>query len=129
VYRLHAEPEALEWASKQLQERPRPWLAVVAGARWPTKRWPPRHFAALLGRALEDFGGTAIFLGSRDETELARRTIELLPPTLRQATLDLSAATTLLQLAAVLSLADVVIANDTGPLHLAVALGRPVVAP
>jgi ADP-heptose:LPS heptosyltransferase len=42
---------------------------------------------------------------------------------------DLTGATTLPQLAAVLSVADVLVANDTGPLHLAVALGRPVVAP
>ena len=43
--------------------------------------------------------------------------------------LDLTGQTTLPQLSAVLACADVMIANDTGPLHLAVALGRPVVAP
>ncbi len=42
---------------------------------------------------------------------------------------DFTGATSLPQLAALLSEADVLIANDTGPLHLAVALGRPVVAP
>jgi ADP-heptose:LPS heptosyltransferase len=41
----------------------------------------------------------------------------------------LTGATTLPQLVAVLAACDVMIANDTGPLHLAVALGRPVVAP
>jgi ADP-heptose:LPS heptosyltransferase len=44
-------------------------------------------------------------------------------------TLDLTEATNLQQLAAVLARADVMVANDTGPLHLAAALGRPVVAP
>ncbi len=43
--------------------------------------------------------------------------------------LDLSGLTTLPQLSAVLARADVMVANDTGPLHLAAALGRPVVAP
>ena len=42
---------------------------------------------------------------------------------------DLTGRTTLPQLAALLEHADVMLANDTGPLHLAVALGRPVVAP
>ena len=42
---------------------------------------------------------------------------------------NLAGATTLPQLAALLSQVDVLLANDTGPLHLAVALGRPVVAP
>src|SRR5207247_975729 len=44
-------------------------------------------------------------------------------------TLDLSGQTTLPQLAAILSRSDVVLANDSGPLHLAAALGRPVIAP
>jgi heptosyltransferase-1 len=43
--------------------------------------------------------------------------------------LELSGRTTLPELAAVLQLCDVMVANDTGPLHLAAALGRPVVAP
>src|SRR5260370_40925524 len=41
----------------------------------------------------------------------------------------ITGCTTLPQLAALLALADVMLANDTGPLHLAAALGRPVVAP
>jgi ADP-heptose:LPS heptosyltransferase len=44
-------------------------------------------------------------------------------------TLDLSGRTTLPELAAVLGACDAMVANDTGPLHLAAALGRPVVAP
>ena len=42
---------------------------------------------------------------------------------------NLSGRTSLPQLTALLSLADVMVANDTGPLHLAAALGRPIVAP
>ena len=71
------------------------------------------------------FGGSAIFVGGPDETALAR----LAAASLTGPTLDLTGCTSLSQLAAVLSLADLMIANDTGPLHLAVALGRPVVAP
>jgi heptosyltransferase-1 len=46
-----------------------------------------------------------------------------------QPTLDLCGQTTLPQLAAIMERADAVVANDTGPLHLAAALGRPTVAP
>jgi ADP-heptose:LPS heptosyltransferase len=60
-----------------------------------------------------------------DEAPLARAAAAALPGPSR----DLTDGTTLPQLAAVLALADVMVANDTGPLHLAVALGRPVVAP
>jgi lipopolysaccharide heptosyltransferase I len=118
-------PEAQRWAVGALQPYPRPWLCLGVGARWETKRWPPEHFAALAGRAQDRFGGTVIFVGRVDEAPLARAAAARLPG----PTLDLTEATNLQQLAAVLSLADVMVANDTGPLHLAVALGRPVVAP
>jgi ADP-heptose:LPS heptosyltransferase len=95
------------------------------GARWMTKRWPTQHFAALTAQAQRRFGGTAVFVGGTDETPLARLTAADLPGPV----CDLTGRTTLPQLAAVLSLVDLMIANDTGPLHLAVALGRRVVAP
>src|SRR5260370_5027488 len=90
-----------------------------------TKRWPPEHFAILAERAFRFAGGTAIFVGGRDETPLARAAAEHLPGRTR----DLTGRTTLPQLAAMLNVVDVMVANDTGPLHLAAALGRPVVAP
>jgi lipopolysaccharide heptosyltransferase I len=117
--------EAEAWARDKLLGCPRPWLMAAVGSRWVTKRWPPHHFAALLNQAQECFGGTAVFVGSSDEKELASQTVELLAGPSR----NLTGCTTLPQLTAVLSLADVMLANDTGPLHLAAALGRPVVAP
>ncbi|MFN4258125.1 MAG: glycosyltransferase family 9 protein [Gemmataceae bacterium] len=113
------------WATDQLADWPQPWLMFGVGARWVTKRWPPAHFALLARWAQTTFGGTIIFVGGSDETPMARRVGgELTGPWL-----DLTGKTTLPRLAAVLALADVMVANDTGPLHLAVALGRPVVAP
>jgi ADP-heptose:LPS heptosyltransferase len=64
-------------------------------------------------------------VGGGDETNLSAATASLL----RGEACDLTGRTTLPQLVAVLAEADVVLANDTGPLHLAAALGRPVVAP
>ncbi len=116
---------ARQWAQEQLRSWPQPWLTVAAGSRWQTKRWPPRHFAALAGRAQEQFGGTVVLVGGGDETDLARQVAEQL----RGPRLDLTGKTTLPQLSAVLARADLMIANDTGPLHVAAALGRPVVAP
>jgi ADP-heptose:LPS heptosyltransferase len=115
----------VRWAAEALAGWPRPWLMTGVGSRWVTKRWPVSHFADLLRRAHAHFGGTAVFVGGRDETPLARRTATLLAGPCR----DLTGQTTLSQLAALLARADVMLANDTGPLHLAAALGRPVVAP
>jgi lipopolysaccharide heptosyltransferase II len=124
-FHVALDPLAVEWASRQLGQLPRPWLVVGVGARWLTKRWPPQHFAALVNAAHRRFGGTAVFIGTPDEAPLSAQTAALLDG----PSLDLSGRTTLPQLTAVLAAADVVLANDTGPLHLAAALGRPVVAP
>jgi lipopolysaccharide heptosyltransferase I len=112
-------------ADELLRGCARPWLAFAVGSRWQTKRWRTGHFAALARRAQSKFGGTAVFVGTADEAELAAEVrSELTGPAL-----DLSGRTTLPELAAVLERCDVMVANDTGPLHMAAALGRPVVAP
>jgi lipopolysaccharide heptosyltransferase I len=113
------------WATDFLRECPRPWLLLGPGSRWVTKRWPPEHFASLARQAQDRFGGTVIFVGGREEMALAQAVAAHLTGPVR----DLTGRTSLPRLAAVLARADVMLANDTGPLHLAAALGRPVVAP
>ena len=125
TFRVHIPEAARQWAAEALRGLPRPLLAVGAGSRWMTKRWPPAHFAALARRAQERSGAGVVFVGGADERPLSQQAAaELAGPLC-----DLSGRTTLPQLAAVLAAADVMLANDTGPLHLAAALGRPVVAP
>jgi lipopolysaccharide heptosyltransferase I len=116
---------ARHWAATVLRDCPRPWMAFGVGARWRTKRWPPEHFATLARRAQQAVGGTVLFIGGREEIPLARVTAARLTGAVR----DLTGQTTLPRLAALLARMDVMVANDTGPLHLAAALGRPVVAP
>jgi ADP-heptose:LPS heptosyltransferase len=155
-FHLAIEPAAAEWARNLLAGYPRPWLAVGAGSRWLTKRWPTQHFAELVRRAHRQFGGSVILIGAPDEIELAGQTatmvtpptyvggsLEGTPPAYLGGSLDgtpptyvggsqvlnLAGKTNLAQLTALLAQVDVLLANDTGPLHLAVALGRPVVAP
>jgi heptosyltransferase-1 len=117
--------EARRWAEATTRGYPRPWLMLGPGARWMTKRWPPEHFAALARRAGAAFGGTVFLVGGAEETQAARTVQQRLSGPSR----DLTGRTTLPRLAALLERADVMLANDTGPLHLAAALGRPVVAP
>ncbi len=125
TFRLPIAAAARQAVAELLRPWPRPWLMLAVGSRWLTKRWPPEHFAALTAQAQSRWGGTAVFVGAPDEADLARSAAARLSG----PKLDLSGRTTLPQLAALLAAADVVLANDTGPLHLAVALGRPVVAP
>lgn len=124
-FSLAIDPAAKAWAQAQLAPLPRPWIAVGVGARWLTKRWPPEHFAALTNQAIAAFGGSAVFVGTPDETRLA----ESAASAVVGPKLNVAGKTSLPQLAAILGEVDVMLGNDTGPLHLAVALGRPVVAP
>lgn len=117
--------EARRWAEATTRGYPRPWLMLGPGARWMTKRWPPQQFAALARRAWDAFGGTVFFVGGDEETPAAQAVRRRLSGPSR----DLTGRTTLPCLAALLQRADVMLANDTGPLHLAAALGRPIVSP
>jgi lipopolysaccharide heptosyltransferase I len=117
--------EARRWAEATMRGYPRPWLMLGPGARWMTKRWPPEHFAALARRAWDIYGGTVFFVGGDEETAAATAVRRRLSGPSR----DLTGRTTLPRLAALLERADAMLANDTGPLHLAAALDRPIVAP
>lgn len=110
------------WARETLQSLPRPILAIHAGAGWETKRWPAENFARVAAR----FSGSVVTVGSRDEAALTAPIAAAAAGAGRMA-LDLAGATSLPQLAAVLESADVVLSNDSGPLHLASAAGTPVV--
>ena len=125
VFRVPLQPAEVDAARHELAALPRPLVAVAVGAKWLTKRWPAEHFAELLNRAHAHSGGTAVFVGASDDTPLSQAVIA----NLRGPALDLTGKTSLPRLSAVLSLADVMLGNDTGPLHLAAALGRPCVAP
>jgi heptosyltransferase-1 len=109
----------------ELAAFPRPWIAVAPGAKWVTKRWPTASFAELLSRAQREFGGTVLLVGAMEDGPLAAAIAGRLTGAVR----DLTGATTLPRLAALLAAADAMVANDTGPLHLAAALGTPCVAP
>jgi lipopolysaccharide heptosyltransferase I len=113
------------WTLDRLSGWQRPWLMMNLGTRWETKRWPVRHFVELARRSTAKVGGSIILVGSEGEARLAGAFVQELP----QQTLNLTGATTLGQLAAVLEQAELMVSNDSGPLHLAAALGRPVVAP
>ncbi len=150
VFRLPRDAEAEAWAEQQLRFMPRPRFMVAPGSRWVTKRWPVEHFAELLRLGLRATGGSVVLLGTKDEAALtsaiascdltaedaARRgedrpssSLGLSASSAVKSVVDLAGNTTLPQLVALLDRADVVIANDSGPMHLAAALGRPVIAP
>jgi len=97
---------------------------VIPGARWPNKRWSPASFGAVAAGLRDAEGLEPVIAGSASDQEAAEAVRALIPG---GAPL-LAGRTSLPELAALLKLARVVIANDSGPAHLAAAVGAPVVA-
>jgi len=89
----------------------------------PAKCWPVESYARLAGELASGEGRAAIVFGNPVESELAGRVAR----SAGGRVFSLAGETDLKQLAALISLCRVFIANDTGPLHLAAALGVPVV--
>jgi lipopolysaccharide heptosyltransferase I len=101
----------------------RPFAAVLPTARWETKEWPPPHFSALVDRLAADHGLASVLLGSPDDQTRCAEIIEAC----RSRPANLAGRTDLRLLAAVLDRADLVICHDSGPTHIAAALGKPMV--
>ncbi len=118
-------PAALAEAEKLAAGLPRPWLALLPGAaRGPAKRWPGVHFAEVARRWMSHGGGGVLLLGGRDDLPVC----EELAGVLGQQARNLAGRTSLAVWAALLKRADGVVANDSGGMHLAAAVGTPVVA-
>lgn len=103
-------------------------LAIHAGAGWVTKRWPVEKFAVVAAKAIRRFGGTTVLLGTQAEAELTTQLeglIRRFVPTAR--VINLAGKTSILELAAVLERCTSVLTNDSGPMHLAAAVGTPVI--
>jgi lipopolysaccharide heptosyltransferase I len=96
-------------------------VAINPGAGHPQKRWPVARFGALAERLATEAGARLLLLWGPDEAHMARE-ISLALPGLSAI---LAPPTDLGELAALLKRCRLMIANDTGPLHLAAALGTP----
>lgn len=99
----------------------RPIAALAPGASFgPSKLWPPAHFAAV-GDALASAGAQVVIVGSPAETPLA----DLVREGMRAHAADLTPGAGLGRLKAVLRRARVLVCNDAGARHVAVAFGTP----
>ena len=86
------------------------------------KRWPAESYAALADRLLEE-QRQVLLIGSRDEIDVTNEVTSRM----RNQPIVLTGKTTLDQITAVLSKVDLVVTNDTGPAHIAAALGCPTI--
>jgi 3-deoxy-D-manno-octulosonic-acid transferase/heptosyltransferase-1 len=102
----------------------RPYVAVNPGAKWATKLWSPARFAELADRLIRKHSVGIVFTGSREDAG----TVADIRARMRTDAAVLAGRTTLKVLGAVYENAACVLSTDTGPMHLAAAVGTPVAA-
>ncbi len=100
-----------------------PVVGLFPGANGPSRRWPVERFGDLAGR-LGRAGAVALVFGGPGD----RGVTAVVAGRGGDRTLDLGGRTSLVELAGGLRSCDLLVTNDTGPMHLAAALGTPVLA-
>jgi heptosyltransferase I len=120
---LPVSAEAMDWARARL-EPGRRTLVVSPCSSHELRNWPARHFAAVADFAAAELGMQVVLSGGPGDRE--RQTAAAIGRMMRQPCLDLVGQDTLEQSMALLSLADLLISPDSGPAHIASALGTPV---
>ncbi len=85
------------------------------------KRWPAERYAALGDSLIDELNAEVLLIGSPEELDVSQEVSRRM----RNKPMIITGKTSLAQAAAVLSLVDLLITNDTGPAHIASALGRP----
>ena len=106
-----------------LAEFSKPIVLLVAGASKPQKRWAPERFAEVAD-VLHGFGATCCAVGSPEEHNLVQEIVRCASSPIQDLT---RSGVTLESLKDVVQHVDLVITNDTGPRHLAVACGTPTI--
>ncbi|MFL6565885.1 MAG: glycosyltransferase family 9 protein [Burkholderiales bacterium] len=119
--------EVPQWARQRARRFLRPLrgpaVVVHVGAHAPSRRYPPEQYARAVDMLVGQSGCEAIFTGDAGEESLVRSVQEAMP----RASHSLVGRLEVAELAALIAEADLLISNNTGPAHIAAAVGTPVV--
>jgi ADP-heptose:LPS heptosyltransferase len=112
------------WIARHgIGDRPLVVLHPGSGDNFPGRRWPTRRFGLVARRLVDECGAAVAVTGLRGERRLARQVVEASERDLHH----LAGSLSLDELIALISRAELLVSNDTGPVHLASALSVPVV--
>jgi len=96
------------------------YMVIAPSARWETKRWPLKNFGMLISR----LSVQCVIIGGSEDKQIAQQVMNLS----NGKAINLTGKTNLKELVAIISKAMLAISNDSGPMHIAAALGVPVIA-
>ena len=103
---------------------PSPRIAYLPCSRWQTKNWPAAHFKRLIDSVHRQIGGTPFLLGSPEDAAVCEDIERAVDAPIE----NLCGKTDLVGLGRVLQGMDLLVTVDSGPMHMAAAIGTPVVA-
>ena len=125
---LPVKEDALRWVDQfrrehNISENDR-LIAIHAGASDPAKRWPENRFAELVDALIGRYHAKIVMIGASDADSIIKRIISLA----KNDAVNLAGKTTVGQLAGLLMGCGLLVSNDSGPVHVAVGVGTPVVS-
>jgi len=100
------------------------FIVVNPVAKWESKLWPEKKFTELSDRLIDQYNMKIIFTGGKEDCSI----IQSITSSMKKRAINFAGKTSLTELAGLYEKAALVISTDTGPMHLAVAVGTPVVA-
>jgi ADP-heptose:LPS heptosyltransferase len=112
-------------AAEAVANAQRPLVGVHASGGRAIKQWDPERFGEVAARLVRDHRASIVLTGSAGDREMVDVVRRVLPA---GSFIDLAGSLDLLALAAVIEQLDVYVTGDTGPMHVAAAVGTPVVA-
>lgn len=121
---LPPRPAIAAQIDKKWNPGPGPWIALLPGARWDNKRWPIANFVELVRRLRASKDLQFAVLGGDEDRTLG----EAIAADNPGRCLNLTGQTSLWEMIEWLRRGRLIIANDTGPVHVAAALGKPLIA-
>jgi len=126
--KIFLDSDTIAWADDCLRSNRKGHNLLIGinpgGAYGPAKRWPPQRFGELAAMVTDGMNGEVIIFGSAADRDVARE----IQAVSKKDCIDMTGRTDLRQLAALLERCDVLVTNDSGPMHIASAVGTPVVA-
>jgi heptosyltransferase II len=128
---LFLDLEERKRARQMLEGLKEPVIALNPGATYgSSKRWLPERFAEVAGRVITELNGSVLLLGGPKEAGIAEEILSNLDPSLvtHASLLNLAGRTSLRELMAIIAECNVLVTNDSGPMHIGYAVGTPLVA-
>ena len=123
-FELRLRPEEEQQVETLLASTPHPFAAFFLGSRWPSRFWFPQATAAVATALQHNYGMGIVLLGGREEATFAQEVSDAVGGTLT----NLSGQTRLRDLIGIFSRARLAFGPDSGPMHIAAAMGTPVIS-